>query len=339
MDLLAGLNIFLTRIADFAGAVRSAERSALVAAEAGDPAAEIMAQWMVGVSHHLAGNQATQHHCERGFELGSSLGELEIDFFGYDHRVRALVALSRALWLRGMPGRALHTAQQALEEAGRRDHPVNMCIALIYTTPVFLWLGDFDRAKHCIERLLLHSEKHSLRPYHAVGTALKGEILTLQGDAHNGARLLRSALATLQAERHHILATVFARALAESLARLGQFEEALSTIDKAVERADQSATFDLPDLLRAKGEILLAASPENRTAAEASLLRALDVAESQSAVSWQLRAAVPLARVWLDDGTPERAKALLTELLEHFDKGRDTPDVVEARNILESLQT
>jgi predicted ATPase/DNA-binding winged helix-turn-helix (wHTH) protein len=340
MDLLAGLNIFLTRIADFAGAVRSAERSALVAAEAGDPAAEIMAEWMVGVSHHLAGNQTkAQHHCERGFELASSLGELDIDFFGYDHRVRALVALARALWLRGMPRRALQAAQQALDEAGRRDHPVNVCIALIYTTPVFLWLGDFDRAEQCIERLLVHSEKHSLRPYNAVGTALKGELLTLQGDAHTGVRLLRSALATLQAERHHILATVFARALAEGLARLGEFDEALSIINKAVERADPSATFDLPDLLRARGEILLAASPENRSAAEASLVRALEIGQAQSAVGWQLRAAVPLARLWLDDDTPERGRALLTELVEQFNKERDTPDVVEARNVLESLQT
>ena len=106
-----------------------------------------------------------------------------------------------------------------------------------------------------------------------------------------------------------------------------------------MERADPSATFDLPDLLRARGEILLAASPENRSAAEASLVRALEIGQAQSAVGWQLRAAVPLARLWLDDGAPERGRALLTELVERFNKERDTPDVVEARNVLESLQT
>lgn len=340
MHLLAGLNIFLTRIGDFRGALRSADRSGVVAAESSDPAAEVMAEWMLGVSHHLAGNQAkAQHHCERGLELASSLGDPDIDFFGYDHRVRALVALARALWLRGVPRRAVQTAQQALDEAARRDHPVNVCIALIYTTPVFLWGGDADRAQHCIEQLLLHSEKHSLAPYNAVGTALKGELMTLQGDAPGGVRLLRGALATLQAERHTILATVFARALAEGLARFGEFDEALSVIGKAVERAEQSgASFDLPDLLRGQGEILLAASPQNRAAAERLLLRALHVAKGQSAVAWQLKAAIPLARLWQEQGTKERARPLLEGILGQFTEARDAADVLAAMNLLDGLQ-
>ena len=77
----------------------------------------------------------------------------------------------------------------------------------------------------------------------------------------------------------------------------------------------------------------------NRSAAEASLVRALEIGQARSAVGWQLRAAVPLARLWLDDGTPERARALLTELVEQFNNERDTPDVVEARNVLKSLRT
>lgn len=102
LELLAGQNIFLIRIADFSGALAVAQQ-AIAAAQADRNAADlVMTEWMLGVSHHLVGNQtAAQHHCESGMIHAVELGGATSKFFGYDHRVRALVALARALWLRG----------------------------------------------------------------------------------------------------------------------------------------------------------------------------------------------------------------------------------------------
>ena len=257
LHLLAGLNIFATRIGDFEGALEVAERSVRVAEEAGDPAGAVMAEWMVGVSQHLVGDQAAaQRHCERGLEMAASSGRVDVDFFGYDHRVRALVALARALWLRGLPERAVKVAHQVVEEACARNHPIDVCIAYIYTIPVFLWIGDLSAAEDRIKRLLAHATKYSLAPYRAVGLALQGELLIQSGKTAAGVQLLQEALAILHAERHHILAKSFARALAEGLAKAGQFDEAMAKIRGALAAAEAGGgTFELPDLLRAQAQI------------------------------------------------------------------------------------
>lgn len=335
LQLLAGLNIFLTRIGDFRGALAVAERIIIVAGGTDDQAGIVMAEWMLGVSHHLVGDQAAaQRHCERGFELAAARNLLQVDFFGYDHRVRALVALARALWLRGLSERALEVARQVIDEAMDREHPIDFCIAFIYAVPVFIWAGDFNEADALIGRLVAHAVKNSLGPYHAVGLALKGELAVVRGDAVTGIQLLRRALATLQAERHYILAAGFSRALAEALAGIGHHDEAAATIARAMELAEQSEeSFDLPDLLRAQAEILMAGPHRDVAAAEALLVRSLECAAKQSALAWQLRAADSLARLWVEQGRAEDARELLTSLQQQLpttdlNKSRQLTDVM-----------
>jgi predicted ATPase/DNA-binding winged helix-turn-helix (wHTH) protein len=339
LHLLAGLHIFLTRIGDFRAALAVAERSVAVAGEVGDPAGIVMAEWMIGVAHHLVGDQAAaQRHCERGLEQAAARGDVHVDFFGYDHRVRALVALARALWLRGLPERALEVAHQVTDEAASRDHPVTVCISYIYTITVFLWTGDFEEVGARIERLLAHAAKYALWPYHAVGLALKGELLVARGEPGAGVQLLRSALATLQTERQQILATGFFRALAEGLAQCGQLGEATAVIAGAVELARRrGTTFDLPDLLRAQAEIFLAGPQPDVAAAEESLVNSLECARRQSALGWELRAAIQLARLWAERGRAQDARNRLSGLYRRFTEGFETADLKAARRLLDEL--
>ncbi|MGX5802443.1 ATP-binding protein [Bradyrhizobium sp. Arg314] len=339
LHLLAGLNIFLTRVGDFRAALACAERSMLVATELAEQPAIIIAEWMLGVSHHLVGNQAAaQRHCERGLELEAALGGVQVDFFGFDHRVRALIALARASWLRGMPEKALRRADQAVEEATKREHPVAVCMSLVYTVPVYLWSGNLERAAECIERVLAHAAKYSLAPYHAIGLALKGELMILRGEPVDGVHLLREALGTLSAERFNILSTVFSRALAEGMMRCGRLDEATAMIDRALALAEQAGeTYDRPDLLRVWAEIRLAHSHPDERAAEDSLLQALYSANKQSATAWELRAAIPLARLWRKQGQADRAQDLLGRILQRFTEGFQTADVRTASDLLAEL--
>src|SRR6266446_3968272 len=209
LQLLSGLNIFFTRIGDFSGSLTVAEQGVAVVEGVRNPVGLVVTDWMLGVSHHLVGNQAAaQRHCERGMAKAVELGQFNVNFFGYDHRIRALVTLARALWLRGFSEQALGTAQQAIDEADRRDHPVSVCISLIYAGTVFLWRGDLERAADSIERLIAYAGRYSLAPYRAVGMALRGQLAVIRDQAAAGLVLLRDALETLQAERHNILATV-----------------------------------------------------------------------------------------------------------------------------------
>jgi predicted ATPase/DNA-binding winged helix-turn-helix (wHTH) protein len=339
LQLLAGLNIFLTRIGDFRGALSVAERGVAVARAAKNAAGLIMTEWMLGVSDHLVGNQAAaQRHCEGGMANAVQLGQLNTNFFGYDHRIRALVALARALWLRGCSDQALRTAQQAIDEAESRDHPVSVCISLIYAAPVFLWRGDLGRAGEFIERLITYAGRYSLAPYRAVGVALKGELAVTRGETGAGLNLLRNALETLHAEQHNVLTTVFASAVAEGLRKTGQFDEALITINGAIAQAASCGVmFDMAELLRIKGQILVAMPRPDRASAVDCLMHSLGVAREQSALAWELRSAMALARLLAENGHRDQARDTLSPVYDRFTEGFKTADLRAAHQLIRDL--
>ena len=333
---LSGLNIFLVRLGDFGGSLAAAKRIAAVAEAAGYTAEKVIAEWMLGASYHFAGDQlAALRHCERGFQLELDAPPVQVNLFGFDHRVRALVGLARSLWLRGLPDQARKVAHKTIYEAAEQERPISECIALLYTIPVFLWCGDFDEAALPIEVAIAKASKYSLAPYHALGLALKGELMMAKGDALAAVEVLRQALKALRAQHHHIVTPSVACALAEGLARCGQFEEALVTIDEVrVHVEEVRETFWLPDLLRVRGTILLARPEPDLAAAEDALLGSIDGARKQSAPSWELRAAIPLAQMWWQQGRNSDASAMLEEIYQRFTEGFATMDLVKARRLL-----
>ena len=340
LELLAGHNIFLIRIADFSGALAVAQQ-AIAAAQADRNAADlVMTEWMLGVSHHLVGNQtAAQHHCESGMIHAAELGGATPKFFGYDHRVRALVALARALWLRGFSNQALRTAQEAIDEAAGPDQPISVCISLIYAAPVFRWIGDLDRAEYFVDRLIKYAERYSLAPYRAVGIALKGELTVARGEPEKGLRLLREALAAFYSEQHNILLTVFTAALAEGLKKTGRLEEALLTLNGAISRATSyGTTFDIPDLLRLKAEVLMEMPQGDRTVAVNYLKESMKLAREQSALAYELRSATTLARFLSESGQPGEARNILGRVYDRFTEGHETADLKLASSLLTTLQ-
>lgn len=339
LHLLAGLNVFFIRIGDFRSALAIANRSRPVAKKSGEITAVIMVEWMLGVAHHLVGNQAAaQCHCERGFELADKARCVNIDFFGYDHRVRALVATARALWLRGHSRRALKFARQAIDEAKKRKHPVSISISHIYSIPIFLWSNDLDEASRHIETLISHTARYSLEPYHAVALALKGELMIASGNAAEGVDLLLNALARFNAGRHHVLTAVFNRALAEGLALCNRFEDAISTIDATIAQSKLlGENFDLPDLLRARGQILSSGPQPDLAAAEEAFIQALNQARKQSAPGWELRAALPLAQIWVRQNQTERARTLLTDIRTRFAEDECSNDLKTAIELLAEI--
>jgi predicted ATPase/DNA-binding winged helix-turn-helix (wHTH) protein len=339
LDLLAGLNIFLTRIGDFHGALAVAARANAVAQASNNAAGLVATEWMLGVSHHLAGNQsAAQRHCERGIIQAVELGAFNPKFFGFDHRIRALVALACALWLRGHAGHALRTAQQTIDEAAARGQPVSVCISLIYGALVFLWTGDLDHAASLVDRLIECAELHALAPYRAVGVGLKGAIAVARGQAEVGLELLREALA-LHSEQHNILLTVFAGALTQGLLKTGQVDEALLTISGAIGRAVGFGTnFHIAELLRLKAEVLAAAPQKDGAAVGDCLRESLRFAREQSALAYELRSATTLARLLSESGRQEEAKNILDPVYSRFTEGVDTRDLQLARGILGDMK-
>jgi tetratricopeptide (TPR) repeat protein len=337
LHLLAGLNLFRMRLGDFAGALAAAERYSIAADKYGGVRDKAVAEWMLGGSHHLIGNQAeAQRHYESGFGHAASAGVRRSHMFGFDHELWAQIGLAKTLWLRGFPDQAARFARRGVESARGGGHPVTLCICLIYGVQVFLWRGDECTAAALIDELLAVTEKNSLAPYYACGLVRLGELLVAQGQTAAGAEHLRRARSILAAERNYILFPTISRALAEGLVREGRSEEALDLIEAAVANVESgSGTFELPELLRTKANVLLAVSPRNAARAEALIVASLDRARTQSALGWELRSATALFHLWLDQGRADAARSMLTSVYERFTEGFETIDIRTTRTLLD----
>jgi hypothetical protein len=95
------------------------------------------------------------------------------------------------------------------------------------------------------------------------------------------------------------------------------------------------ALWSLPEVLRVDAELVLwHGAPNAAEVAEAKLLRSLELARQQSALSWELRSATSLARLWRRIGRLAEAHDLLAATSDRFTEGFDTNDVVKARQLL-----
>jgi predicted ATPase/DNA-binding winged helix-turn-helix (wHTH) protein len=337
MRLFAGQYTFQIRAGDFRGAAAVAEQNKAVAKRTADPTAMMIADWMLGISHHTLGDQATaRRYCETALKP-EPIQNSSLIRSGYDQRIRALVMLARSLWLQGYAGRAVSIARQALDRANALDHPVSLCVCWISTVTLFLWTGDWSEADRIINGLIASAEKYSLRPYHAIGLGLKGELSLRQGDAQAGRSLLTACLDALEAGQHQSLTTVFISNLAIALARAGQVDEADAAIEKAMAFGGTTRShFHLPEVMRIKGEILTSRS--HSCQAETWFSRSMDLAREQSALAWELRTATSLAHLWARQGRGDEATRVLRPVYDRFTEGLDTPDLRAARCLLAELE-
>ncbi|MDB5397410.1 MAG: transcriptional regulator, partial [Rhodospirillales bacterium] len=337
--LLVGLGVFLTRVGDFRGALAVAQRSITIAQAIGSPGVIATSESVLGVTYHLMGDQmAARRHCERGLTNAEAAGAERVAFFGYDHEIRALIALARCYWLIGFPDRAAETARWAIDVATKRDDPVNLCMTLIYTATVFLWRGGLDEAEQLIRRLMTQAARHSLDPYHTVGLALTGELSVARGNPAEGAALLRRALGVLQAEKYHTMTPALHVALAEGLMNAGEVGEAAAVVDAGLVLSEAfGETLNVPELLRVRGEIWLQATPPDPVAAERAFQLSLQHAKEQSAVSLELRSTMRLARLWASQGKSSDAADLLKTSYRRFGEGYQTVDLILSRQLLAEL--
>ena len=121
------------------------------------------------------------------------------------------------------------------------------------------------------------------------------------------------------------------------LFRSGKFEEAFFTINGAIAHATNSGLqLDLSELLRIKSRIL--AARHDRESAMNCLIEALAVARAQSALAWELRSTMALARLLREDGQRDQARDALALVYDRFTEGFETADLKLARALLEGLQ-
>jgi predicted ATPase len=119
---------------------------------------------------------------------------------------------------------------------------------------------------------------------------------------------------------------------------LGQFDDATRCISEAMMAAQTSKeNWYEADINRIAGEIALLSPEPDAAKAEACFERALAVSRGQQAKSWELRAAMSMARLWRDQGRRTEARELLAPVYDWFTEGFDTLDLKQARTLLDAL--
>jgi ATP/maltotriose-dependent transcriptional regulator MalT len=259
------------------------------------------------------------------------------DFYPYRIGVRSTYA--NILLIQGFQDQALDVAKIALEEA-RAVGNASLLVGILAKTvcQVALFVGDLDEAEQNVELLLDLSAKTSLNNWNALGCCMKGSLLHARGEA-GGLALYRAGVERLRKARFTFSFTICLGGLAQVMATAGEISEAHPVIDEALERAGRNAEqWCLPELLRIKGELLqLDGSAQSEAAAEDLFLQALDEARRQKALSWELRAAMSLARLRRAMGRTAEARDLLQEVHGRFTEGFDAKDLRAAGTLLDEL--
>lgn len=340
---LYGLWLYRIRNSECLVAVALAQRIANLPSNQSDPTDRLVGERMLGSSLHFLGDLAnSRRHLEHvlsRYATPTSQPHINIIRFHYDQTVAARGTLARVLWLQGFPDQAMCMVQGNVEYARALDHLASLCIALDNGWMVLLEVGDLATTERYVAMLLERSAKHTADFWHGWGDSLDAQLLIKRGDVVAGIRGLRSALDTLPETGSVWKRPSLLSVLAESLAGIGQVAEGLLAIDEALTQCERTGErWNIAELLRIKGELLLReGTPETAAAAEDHYLQALDWARRQGALSWELRCAASLARLWRGRARGDEARELLAQMYDRFTEGFATADLKAAKALLDDL--
>jgi adenylate cyclase len=257
--------------------------------------------------------------------------------FGYDLGVLNMCFGSWARWILGYPDQALKQTQEALRIARKLGHPATTAFILLGACELNWFLRDFEKINAFTEELVPICEKNGFIYFGAHGYFYRAERKTFAGKGKEGIDELHQSLAIMEGTGTLTCFTRLLARMAYACKKTGRLEDGLAAIDKAMgvmQRCDER--YMEAELCRLKGELLWMRG-EAESEVEKYFLRAIEVSRRQQAKSWELRAAMSLSRLRQKQGRNEEARQMLAEVYGWFTEGFNTPDLEEARALLESL--
>jgi alpha-ketoglutarate-dependent taurine dioxygenase/class 3 adenylate cyclase/predicted ATPase len=258
--------------------------------------------------------------------------------FGQD--VGVVVSSYRAwsLWLLGYPEAALADSHRAIVAAREIGQTATLMYALAHASRTYLWTGDYEAARPLVAEILGLADSTGAAAWRAFAMMQNGSLLALAGESTRAAPMIAAGLAAWQSTGSTLWMPCYLSNLARAHAELGHADDARVRIGEAMAAVEASkATWSEAEVHRVAGEIALLAPEPDAAEAEACFRRALAIARTQQARSWELRAATSLARLWGDRGRRRQARELLDPVYGWFREGFETLDLREAKALLDEL--
>ena len=210
--------------------------------------------------------------------------------------------------------------------------------ALTFTSFSLIFCGNYAAASAQSDELISLADEKGALAWNALGVMNQGWLLALTGKASNAVELTTSAITAYRSTEATNWIPLRLSYLATAHAGIGWFDEAWRCIGEAMTAIETTMErWSEAEVHRVAGELALMSPQPDTAKAEAYFERALAVAREQQAKSWELRAAMSMARLWRDQGKRDEARDLLAPVFGWFTEGFDTLDLKEAKALLDDL--
>jgi predicted ATPase len=210
--------------------------------------------------------------------------------------------------------------------------------ALFRASVTYTECGNYATANVLLDELVALADEKGALFWKTIGMRDQGWVLAMTGKAADAVQKISSAITALRPMGLTLWMPSHMSYLARAHAELGQFDDASRCIAEAITVVETTKeTWLEAEINRVAGEIALKSPEPNAAKAEAYFERALAVARQQQAKSWELRAAMSMARLRRDQGKRQDACDLLAPVYNWFTEGFDTLDLKEAKALLKEL--
>jgi predicted ATPase len=257
---------------------------------------------------------------------------------GHNAGITCRANLAVSLWHLGYPDQALKVNREMRQLARKIGHPFSLAYALHHTG----WLCQYYRlgaeVRSAAEEEIAIANEQGFALWRATGTFFQGAGMFLQGDLEKALPVLLKGLDAFRAGGARLTLPFQLSILGEAYTQAGRYEDARRALDEGlalVEKNDERC--QEAELYRLKGELLLAESSDQDAAGEDCFRQAIETARHQRSRAWELRATRSLARLRHQQGRRDQARAVLAAIYDTFTEGFTTPDLVDAKELLQTL--
>ena len=299
-----------------------------------------VAHRMSGVTHWFAGEfVAARGHLEQAAAIFDPERDGDLAFrFGLDPGVVAMAYLAQVLWLLGEVGLAGQRMKETTARAAKSGHVATNAYGFFMAAQFELFRRNSDGAALFVKSLIEVANEHQLAFWMTYSGWFEGWLEWRTGNRDAGLSRMPDTAAR-QADKGIIPATTFFETLlAEAEAEAGETDVASATIDHALAVSERTGLrwYDA-ETHRIRGEILLRRYPGNASPAEEAFLTAIAIAREQGARTFELRAALALAKLYQSTARPPEAHAVLAPAVEGFAPTPEMPEIAEAQALLATL--
>jgi predicted ATPase len=225
-----------------------------------------------------------------------------------------------------------------LKDAREVGQAATLMFALSDAPFTHIHCGNYAAANAQADEVLALADEKGTLTWKALGMIYQGYVSALTGKSSDAIQIINSGITAWRSTRATLYMPLFLPYLASAYAELGQFDDAWRCIGEATSLIGTSKeSWSEAEVHRIAGEIALRSPEPDAAKAETYFERALAVARQQQAKSWELRAAMSMARLWRDQGKREEARELLAPVYGWFTEGFDTLDLKEAKALLDEL--